>query len=92
MRYHREWLSRIGREDEAALFLFLVAVGSRYAIGDPTCAHANTLFFNAQQQAKSFGILATGLKATYVMVCLLKFTITLTHQDDLLVSFSEREG
>lgn len=72
MRYHDEWLSGKGREEETALFEFLVALGSRYAIGDPTCAHADTLFFEAQEQAKHFGLSATGLKATYVMVSLPK--------------------
>lgn len=84
-RYHIEWLSGIGREDEAAFFWLAVAVGSRYVSGDPTCAHANTLFFMAQENAKSFGTSVMELKATYVMVSLLKPTLTLIHQDHLLV-------
>src|SRR5438552_6625323 len=70
-RYYREWLSGEGREDELALFSSLAAIGARYVSGDPTCAHANTLFMNSQELsllAASFGISATGMAAKYVQV------------------------
>jgi hypothetical protein len=70
-RYHREWLSGGGREDETAVFSSVVAIGARFFSGDPTCAHANTLFMGAQELSfttAGFTTTTTGLKAIYVMV------------------------
>jgi len=95
-RYHQDW--RLGRQpkDEGALFLFLVAIGSRYVRGvHPNCADANLLFTNARNLLLEIvepRISVAGLEATYVMVFSSNITVLITYVDNLWFYFLEPKG